>query len=168
MNDDTGTEKYISLDENAELVFEYENYQPNVPLLGTEKVRWSLDKFTGITSIELSEGFIFDEFIINGDTNVDKSDSFDIEAKDYAVYLYDAVELEYSEETAGNWFLRIEGEYDTEFDSYFVFESFMIPMYTYDVKQHVLDMETNKDSFTLYGINVLEITKAEILAELDD
>ena len=44
----------------------------------------------------------------------------------------------------------------------------MTPTFTYDVEQHVLDLETNKDSFTLYGINVLEITKAEILAELDD
>lgn len=167
VNDDTGTEKYISLDGDVELVFEYENYQPNVPLLGSEKARWALIKFDGIYTIEFDDGILSNSFGINATTSVTESDSFDIEAKNYSAYVYNDTTLEYEELTSGNWMLRIEKDYDTDFDSYFVFESFMTPNYTYNVKEQVTSLNTNKETVTLFDISILTITKEEILSAIE-
>lgn len=163
LNDDTGTEKYISLDNKGELVFEYENYQPNVPFFGSEKARWALDKFSGIYTIEFDDTLFSKKFIVNASTEVSKSDTFNIEAKNYSAYLYNTETLVFDEVTSGNWMLRIEKDYDTDFNDYFVFESFMTPTYTYNVKEQVLELELNKDSIDLFSKSILTITKEEIL-----
>ncbi|XMB73087.1 hypothetical protein RJI07_04030 [Mycoplasmatota bacterium WC30] len=167
LNDDTGTEKYISLNTNGDLVFEYENYQPNIPLVGSEKVRYSLDQFSGIDSIEFNDGFFSNSFNVNGTIDITESSTFNIEAKEYVVYLYDDVNQVYSDEIAGNWFLRIEGDYESDFDSFFEFEDFMTPLFNYDVEQHIINIENNKDSITIFGINAITITKEEILAGME-
>ncbi|MBU1019758.1 MAG: DUF5011 domain-containing protein, partial [Firmicutes bacterium] len=167
LNDDTGTEKYISLDTNGELVFEYENYQPNIPFVGTEKVRWSLDQLYGMDSIEYDKTIFTSKFIIDNTTNIYKSDFFDIEAKNYSTYLYDSVNNEYYEETTGCWMLRMEGSLENDFDLFFNFQSPITPLYMYNVKQQIQDLMLNKNSLSIFGIDVLSITKEEIMIGLE-
>lgn len=163
LNDDTGTEKYILLDLEGNLIFEYEDYLPNVPLFGSAKARWALDQLGGYSTIEFIDGLFSNDYLIDATVTIDEGDSFSVQAKDYIIVTYDDVEQVYNEEVAANWFYRIDGTWADDRAGLFTLESFFTTLFTIDVQQSLEDLEANKDAETVFDISILTVTKEDVL-----
>ncbi len=164
LNDDTGTEKYISIDADGEMVFEYEDYMPNA-FIGKAKARWQLSKFSGFSTIKLEAGSFIssDKYIVDDTTEISESDTFKIEAKNYVYYTYDELNEEYIEEVNPTWFYRTEGTWAGDQSDLFNLPSFLNPIYTYDVFTSIQTLDTNKELITVLAIPFLDVTKQDLL-----
>lgn len=167
LNDDTGTEKYMSYNSLGEIVFEYENYMPTIPFVGTEKSRWFLNQFTGIESIQYNDGLFIKDYTFNTDQyNITESDTFEIEAKNYISYEYNDVTLESTKVLSEAWVLRNDTTWGEA--GLFSYELFMIPTFTYDVESTLTDLITNFTGLEIISILGTDIVKDDVLAYIVD
>ncbi len=102
------------LDSEGILLFEYEDYMPTIPLIGTKKARWFISEMTGFDTVVFTDGGLFgsDKYTFDG---VDYSGDFSLEAKTYSIgVLVDIDELD--EESSDTWVVRIDGDIENDFD----------------------------------------------------
>lgn len=171
LDEESASEGYLSLDANEELVFEYKNLNPNNPTTHDETGRWAFGKLLNVFGVLFNEGTPTNEYTvtyaIDQTTYVSQSAFFTLEAKNYNTYVYDDIEKIYERYDSGSWTLVMKGDFDSEFDSFFEMEDFITIDTDYDVKAHIQSLQTDKNTLTLFGKDLLTISTEEVLVGIE-
>ena len=169
-NDQTGSVNIQVFQADGTIVFEYEDYMPNVPLVGTEKARWFLTGYNDFNNILYEESGLLNttkEYTINS-TTIDHTDTFMIEVKNYTVIEYDSIGQTHTGVTAPTWVLRVEGELDTGNLSNFDYHNIFVRNNTVDVDTLVSDVDTLANTIQVLEVNANTVTTQDILDYLTE